>query len=474
MKAKLTSINLIISRAFLACLACLIVAQPALAEEEDCPPLPLIPYELDPRLLRDAECDPGPLSDLKYIPLTPDERIVLSFGGEARARYEITTNPGFGAGEEDGDGAFLHRYALSADLQVGRNLRFYGEIASAFAEGQLEGPGPIDENQLDFQNLFVELRDDLGPGVETYARIGRQELNIGSGRLVSIRDGPNVRRTFDGVRLGVLGENWDVDAFGFGVRGEEPGVFDDRVFQDEFLWGVYATRHDAPFLPGSADFFYLGYDEDSAVFDQGTADETRHTLGTRFYGSEGPWDWNWEAMVQFGSFGQGDILAWTVATDTGYTFVDTPWRPRIAFNANIASGDDDPNDADLQTFNPLFPRGNYFSEAAILGPRNFFNAHLFLTVHPTEKLTVTADVNNFFRLNRNDGVYAPSGLLIAPGDGSDERYVGSSLSVNAEYEISRNLLLTGIYTHFEPGDVLKDTSPGKAVDFFELTLRFRF
>ncbi|MEM7665826.1 MAG: alginate export family protein [Pseudomonadota bacterium] len=414
------------------------------------------------------------MSDLKVIPISQDGEVFLSIGGEARARYEIDTNPGFGAGEEDGDGAFLHRYALSTDLQIGRNVRFYGELASAFAEGQLEGPGPVDENTLEFQNLFVELRGEIGPGLEAYTRIGRQELNIGSGRLVSIRDGPNVRRTFDGVRLGLARGDWSVEGFGFGVRGDERGSFDDRIFEDEALWGVYATLGDAPLLPGSADFFYLGFDEDAAIFDQGVADETRHTFGTRFHGREGRWDWNWEAMVQVGSFGQGDIFAWTLATDTGYTFIDTPWQPRIAFNANIASGDNDPNDADLQTFNPLFPRGNYFSEAAILGPRNFYNAHLFLTVHPSEKLTVTTDVNSFFRLDTDDGVYAPAGFLIAPGDGSDARFVGSSFSLNAEYEFSRNVLLTGIYTHFEPGSVLEDTSPGEAIDFFEVTLRFRF
>lgn len=448
-------------------------AHPARAED-DCPPLPLIPYELDPGPLENIVCDPEPLNDLKFIPLSPDGDVFLSIGGEARARYEIDTNPGFGAGEEDSDGAFLHRYALSADLQVGRSLRFYGELASAFAEGQLEGPGPVDENTLEFQNLFVELRDEIGSGLEAHARIGRQELNIGSGRLVSIRDGPNVRRTFDGVRVGLTHGDWSIEGLGFGVRGDESGSFDDRIFEDEALWGVYATLGDAPLLPGSADFFYFGFDEDNAIFDQGIADETRHTLGTRFHGREGRWDWNWEAMVQVGSFGQGDIFAWTIATDTGYTFVDTPWQPRIAFNANIASGDNDPNDADLQTFNPLFPRGNYFSEAAILGPRNFYNAHLFLTVHPSEKLTVTTDVNSFFRLDTDDGVYAPAGFLIAPGDGSDARFVGSSFSLNAEYEFSRNLLLTGIYTHFEPGSVLEDTSPGEAIDFFEVTLRFRF
>ena len=49
--------------------------------------------------------------------------------------------------------------------------------------------------------------------------------------------------------------------------------------------------------------------------------------------------------------------------------------PRASSNspekADIASGDRDPDYADLQTFNPLFPRGSYFNESALIGPDNF-------------------------------------------------------------------------------------------------------
>jgi len=109
------------------------------------------------------------------------------------------------------------------------------------------------------------------------------------------------------------------------------------------------------------------------------AAERRTSIGTRVSGRAGAWDYNWEAIVQFGHFGDDDIRAWTVATETGVTFFDVLWRPRLALSANIASGDKDPGDGKLQTFNPLFPRGNYFSEDATLGPRNFFNVHRFVT-----------------------------------------------------------------------------------------------
>jgi len=42
-------------------------------------------------------------------------------------------------------------------------------------------------------------------------RIGRQELNYGSGRLVSVREGPNVRQSFDGFKIRSKFHAWSID-----------------------------------------------------------------------------------------------------------------------------------------------------------------------------------------------------------------------------------------------------------------------
>ncbi len=144
-------------------------------------------------------------------------------------------------------------------------------------------------------------------------------------------------------------------------------------------------------------------------------------------------------------------------------------------NAKIASGDRDPADPDLESFSALFPRGNYFSEAAVLGPRNFFNLHPFLTVNPSQAWSLTTDVNFFWRLETQDGVYGPSGQLIRPSGGSDERFVGYyAWSVNSGWTLSRHLTLTAIYSHFIPGQFIEDTGPDDSINFVELTAQFKF
>ena len=75
------------------------------------------------------------------------------------------------------------------------------------------------------------------------------------------------------------------------------------------------------------DFYYLGFFDAAATYNSGTGRELRHTIGFRFFGSKevrgGTFDWNYEAILQFGSFdsqrGNGSILAWSVGTETGYT-----------------------------------------------------------------------------------------------------------------------------------------------------------
>jgi len=41
----------------------------------------------------------------------------------------------------------------------------------------------------------------------------------------------------------------------------------------------------------------------------------------------------------------------------------------------VTSGDKDPNNPDLQTFNALFPKGAYFGELSPIGPYNHTDLH---------------------------------------------------------------------------------------------------
>jgi hypothetical protein len=56
-----------------------------------------------------------------------------------------------------------------------------------------------------------------------------------------------------------------------------PGVFDDGSHASFDVWGVYGSTLSTKSV--GLDVYYLGLARDAAHFDQGTANETRHSFG---------------------------------------------------------------------------------------------------------------------------------------------------------------------------------------------------
>jgi hypothetical protein len=399
------------------------------------------------------------------------EHLRLSVGGDLRWRYEYTGNPRYGLEPQDRWGVWMQRYSAFADLQVGGHWRGFAQLASSHANGRAAGPSPVDENRLDPGNLFVEWRSattgESGAGV----RLGIQELQFGSGRAIDAREGPNVRRSFDAVRAHGTSGRWRVDAFAAAPRHSRPGSFDDARSRTQALRGLYATRTAAV---TSWDVYALHYEDTLARYVQGVAHERRWTLGARVFGSRDAWDWNWEAIVQGGRFGDADIRAWSLATDTGYTFGDTTGQPRLGLLIAIASGDRDPDDDRLGTLNPLYPRGNYFGDEATLGPRNFYNLHPALAMRLSSLVRLNASLDFFWRYSTRDSVYAPNGLLIVPAGDSHARHVATIASLGISWTPQPGWSASAVVAHSRPGAFLREAGAGDALGLVSLTLQHRF
>ena len=298
-------------------------------------------------------------------------------------------------------------------------------------------------------------------------------MSYGSQRLISVRESPNNRRAFDAVRLLTRVGDWGIDAFVSRPVEIDRGVFDDWGLNDTKFWGVYAT-HLLPFLNGaSVDLYYLGLDRPDAELVAGTADEQRHSIGGRFYGTRGAWNYNFEGVFQWGTFGDGDIRAWTLASDTGYTFVNVPGTPRVGLRADVISGDTDRDDEDLGTFNPLFPRGGYFGEISLIGPANLLDLHPILTLQLTENMTLLAEWPFFWRYSTDDGIYANNLEVLRGADGS-ARFVGHEPSIAIEWQIDRHITFAICYSRFFAGEFTKASGPGADVDFVVNWIRYRF
>lgn len=431
-------------------------------------------YEEDWTYLRDPARRTDALDRIKYIPLNREGDWYLSLGGEVRERYERFGNPSWGQEPEDNNGYFLQRYMLHADFHLGSRVRFFAQLKSGLEDGRKGGPRPTDEDRLDLNQAFFDVRFDFDKKRSLVLRAGRQEMAFGSSRLVSVRESPNVRQSFDGLRATLSARGWRVDGFITKPTETDRGVFDDAPDHTRTFWGVYAVRPWRLLPGGNIDLYYLGIDRKRARFDQGSAREIRNSLGTRIWGRRSAWDYNYELVYQWGSFGQGNIRAWTVASDDGYTLSGFRYRPRLGLRADVTSGDRDARDPNLQTFSALFPRGAYFGEIALVGPSNHMDLHPSLDLRIREGLTLNVDSVFFWRESLSDGIYGNAINLLRSGSISRARFIGSQPSVQAEWQVSRHVTLVGVFSHFFTGPFLRDTGPSRDVNYVTSWITYKF
>jgi hypothetical protein len=436
----------------------------------------LLSEDEDWSFLRDANLRSDFWDPIKYIRLRPDrDDWYISVGGEAREVWEQIGNDNWGQ-SPFWNGYLNERYMLGFDIHYGKHVRTFVELKSGLNSFRYGGPRPIDEKKLDFQAGFLELGTSSGSN-SISLRVGRQELEYGSGRLIDVREGPNVRLSFDGIILKSKLHAWQIDGFAVRPDLDNPGFFDNAPNHAVGFWGVYASRA----LPrkNSLDVYYLGLDRKQATFERGTAQEVRHSLGARLSRpiatEKADWDFDYEALWQFGTFGSANIEAWTAASETGYRIPRMPLKPRFSAKADISSGDN-PNSKTLGTFNPLFPKGNYFGVLATTGPGpiNFIDVHPRIETALPDDVSVSFDWIVQWRENINDGVYAVPGFLIRAADGSRARFVGDRPGTEVRWQANRHLWFQADYGIFYAGRFLKETQPGRNLNYWALWAGYKF
>ena len=207
--------------------------------------------EEDWTFLADPACRADYADPAKHVAL--GRGASLSVGGEARSLVETVRNGGGDAGRDDA--YLLQRTMLHAGIRVGPGTgergvsgRVFVQLKSGLAPG-LDRPAPPDRDALDVGQAFAEgavAWGGAGGRWRATARAGRLELHYGAGRLVSVREGPNVRSSYDGGLIRVeAGDGplagWAADAFAVRPKRTRPRAFDDTDEPGAAFAGVYAS-----------------------------------------------------------------------------------------------------------------------------------------------------------------------------------------------------------------------------------------
>ena len=409
------------------------------------------------------------LERLRYMPLTRSGSVWLTLGAEYRLKTEYLDAPDFGLGRgAEAYTAVGERFLAHADLRTSAGFRVFAQLADATDSGRKPAERPFDRTRPDIAQAFV----DVPLLHAAVLRIGRQELDSGGNRLISLREAANLRLAFDMAHLATTVAGFDAVAFYGRPVLNRPGSFDDRGNPAEKFLGGWLQRRlwtnaAAPLL----NVFFFERDRARAVYEQGVASDDRRTVGMRLSGIDASWDYALQAARQYGTFGAAAIDAFGAAGDIGW---HAPWpgRPRLAASFGYASGDRRPGDRTLGTFDVLYPNLGYFTDAPVYYPGNTADAQPNITVAATRSVTARAGADVIFRVSKRDAIYGPPGIPVLPGRGTGPSYVTTLAYLRADWAASPHAVISLSYVHGDAGALIRSAG-GHPVNYGGITVDLR-
>ena len=162
------------------------------------PNISFLRWQEDWSVLADPALRTEPFDSLKYIPLSSDDpNSYVSLGLNLRERVESTQIAPFGVGNPHANTYLIQRLEFHADIHPNANWQIFVQLQDdrAFSKDVIT---PVDKNPLDLEQAFVTYSNDVGGG-RLKVRVGRQQMGFDLQRFIGVRDGPNVRQSFDAV-----------------------------------------------------------------------------------------------------------------------------------------------------------------------------------------------------------------------------------------------------------------------------------
>lgn len=369
------------------------------------------------------------------------------------------------------DTLYLNRLHLSLEVRPFTWLQLYFQAQDA----RVFGPNSKDDADLrdtvDVRQAFIELgRPEKG----WQLRVGRQELSVGDERLVgSDNYWDSFGQTFDAVRVRFAGAKVRTDAFiGFVVDrvAQRPDPFNtgsriagltvrfktagDGVLEPYFLWKRADRTRDLLERPGHRDVLTPG---------------VRATGGLALN-----LDYNVEMALQRGHVVHDSISAWAGHWEIGWT----PGKElglRLSLEYNYASGDSNPGDRKLSTFDDLFPAG--FNKFGLVDPIAWRNISYPVAGAelPVGKHWELYGAYRYYRLaTTQDGLYPGGDEYLIRNSGATGSAVGSHALVSARYIPAGHWRFSGGYGYLFPGTFLRETGYRRPLRTAYLLFSFKF
>lgn len=375
----------------------------------------------------------------------------LTLSAEARVRMDAYANARM-AGGDYRQGLF--RGILGADLRLDSHVRLHGEAGTGQVQGRRGAAGANFQNGASLQQLFAEVSGQAG-GTRVDVMAGRLEFADGPRQLISPGDGPNLHRSWNGLRLHAQGRRLRAGAFDLRATRLARGAFDETIDPGERLRGLNASL-ELPPGGGTATFlepFWFHTEKPGFRAGGQVGLDDRDTFGLRLRGRRGGLAFDWTLAHQSGRHLKREIDAWGLFAVQSLVLSAGGWKPTLTAHLDLATGGAY-GTGSLKAFDPLYASSGYLGEGQFLGLSNLAMIAPGLSVAPSSGTTLSAEYGFARRLETRDAAYA-GGLRAYAGTRNVPGHdLGGLLRVMGTWSACANLTLFFNYEHFAAGAVL--------------------
>jgi hypothetical protein len=385
----------------------------------------------------------------------------FTISGQLRERWEDTSGSNFTL--TPADSYVMSRIRLGLAYKPTSWLRVFSEAQDARVLFYEKTPSSSVDDPFDLRQLYVEAGALEGDGVK--ARVGRQELFIGSNRLICTCDWSNVTKTFDAARGTLTYSPFSLDLIAGNLVLADPARY-DRDKPGEHFYVAYSSFK--KLVPGASIEPYLMAKTQFSVKSKEGITGGADTLyaGGRIIGTtKGRLDYNFEGVREAGSYANESINAWGYAGGGGWAVAPSLWKLHISSDYIFASGSDGKEDDVHQQFDYLYgaqqPLNSLTGQFAW---RNIEDWRAGADFSPLRKLTVKIDYRDYWLATVQDGLYNAGGTETVINAKAASNHVGEGVDSMFVFAINgKTSLGTGIGT-LTPGAYLIESK--KTTGFF--------
>ena len=286
------------------------------------------------------------------------------------------------------------------------------------------------EDPLDLRQAWLEIGGESGGPARL--RVGRQMIRLGGERLFGERRWSNLSPTWDAARLTLERRGDAVDILSMAMT--DPGPSFDRPYPAEGagnVHGAYGSLRSV--VPGASVepyVFYVARPRNGPEQDFGR-DAGAWAGGLRIAGSAGG-EWTYEAewTAQRGHARDTALRGGMGAAQVAFSSRAWPWATSIHAEHEYASGDHDPSDGRMTTYDSLFAaRRLHLGLINFVGRRNIRAWQTGVETRPRESVRLRFDAHVFWVASRRDALYSPDGTVAvaAPAGGAASARAGEEI-----------------------------------------------